>query len=341
MAQTSSPASFPLLTEGKRRKTCDAVPPARIDTLAFSFPIFDRDSTGATTSIAHEGTEDEVRSSRQKLRNGGFVAFANVHDSAWVEASLPKRLDGQNIEALTVRDALEVARSAMEEATEFVTPTKMGERFELSKLIRLDGVRDFDDVSSISEILNGLAAVPREARLKVRRFQDAQRNNTESLRVGPKSWNAQMYDKHAETGGEAEVGRLRFEVRMRSDQLTDQRAKKEGYLMRQLVDVTEERVGLLTRRSFERVSFDREVVGKASVARKVFGSSLMSPREQSQLWAYLTAPGVAESMAPNTRSKYRRLAAELGVTMAAADTEMADIYARLDFDAGREVVRVA
>jgi hypothetical protein len=150
-----------------------------------------------------------------------------------------------------------------------------------------------------------------------------------------------MYDKHQETKGRAEVGRLRSEFRMHHAQLTSEWAKTEQCLMRHVSDVTEDKVRRLTRASFDRCSFDREVVGKATMAEKVFACTSLKALERNQLWAYLTAPGVAEGMSSNTRRKYRLLAQALGVTMAAAEEEMSDVFVRLDFDRGTEVVRVA
>ena len=46
-------------------------------------------------------------------------------------------------------------------------------------------------------------------------------------------------------------------------------------------------------------------------------------------------------MSRPTVVKYRQLAAELGVTMAAAEEQAADVVVRLDFESGREVLRVA
>jgi hypothetical protein len=123
--------------------------------------------------------------------------------------------------------------------------------------------------------------------------------------------------------------------------LESQWAKGIGAVMRTVNDVTEEKVRNLTVESFKRVGFDREVVGKFAVAEAVFGQNGLSHMEQSRLWAYLTAPGMASRMSHSTSLKYRRIAGELGVTMAAAEEEAAEVVVRLDFSTGREVLRVA
>lgn len=256
---------------------------------------------------------------------------------AWVEASAPKRAGGENVVGLLVPDALEVMREAVEEASLYVTRTQP---FEDAKIVRLDPVRDFDGVTHVPELLDGLAGVPREARHKAKRFADGQKNRAESLRVGPNSFGMQLYDKHVESGGLAPDGRLRFESRLHNEQLTGQWAKGKGFLMREVRHVTEERVQIVTAATFERAAFDREVVGKATVAERVRGSGL-TLAAQARLWAFLTMPGEAEAMHRNVRARYRRLAAELGVTVAAAEDEAADVFVRLDFESGTEVCRVA
>jgi hypothetical protein len=342
--------AFPLLTEGKSEKRFHSDPPARIDTFGFSIPIFGRDMSGGNVytsnfggqSVSDEGEllEDrEVTNCRQKLPGGGFVGFSTAHDVAWIEASA-KRCGGQNVEALSVTYCKEQMREAMREAQTFVD-VGPGTVFDDAKVLRLDAVRDFDEVSAMTELLNGLAAVPRRKLLKVRRWQDAMSNHAESLRVGPGAWAANAYDKHAETKGEAAPGRLRTEFRMRHEQLTNVRARKEGYVMRQVRDVTDEKVQALTRSMFGHVAFDREVVGKAGMAEKVQGCEWLKPQERAQLWCYLTMPGYVASMSAPTARKYRDFAAQLGVTMAAAEEEMAEAFVRLDFDKGTEVRRVA
>ena len=329
--------TFPLLTEGKVHKRCAL---GQIDTLGFSFPVQDFSVIGATMTVRDLGTESESRSWTRKLPGGGFLS-TGIGGKAWVEASLPKRIDGENVEALDVSEALDVAHWAYREALGFCEPVGGRGRFEESKLVRVDPVRDFDGIGHVPELLNGLAAVPRSSVHKVRRFADAERNAAESLRVGPKAWGAQLYDKHAETKGVAEVGRLRYEGRFHHEQLTSKWAHKVGAVMRVVGDMSQEKVSALCSASFSRVAFDREVVGRATVAERVFGGNGLSERVQAQLWVYLTAPGAAGRMHRNTAYKYRELAAQLGVTMAAAESECAEMCVRLDYESGRELVRVA
>ena len=334
--RSGSAGSFPLLTEGK---VASPVPSGRIDTLGFSFDVESNFQVrGGSVAIDGFGTAEERFRVRHGLPGGGFLNLG-IGGKAWVEASLPKRIDGRNVEAVGVPEALEIARDVYEEAGLFCTPRADGKRFELSRLVRLDPVRDFDGVAHVTELLNGLAAVPRDSRYKVRRFADPERNRAESMRVGPNAWASQLYDKHVESKGDAAAGRLRYEGRFHREQLESAFAKANGCVMGRIVDVREDKVQRLTRASFERVGFDREVLGKASVAEAVFGCDWLSRRQQAELWTYLTAPGAAARMGRNAASRYRRTAQELGVTMAAAEEEAADVFVRLDFDKGTEVFR--
>ena len=301
----------------------------------------DFERRGGDVRIAKFGLPDQAFTVRHQLPSGGFVALG-VGGRAWVEASAKRsNPEGSNVEALPVPQALESMREAVREATAFCTPVRDGKRFELAKVVRMDPVRDFDEVAHVPELLDGLATVQRDGRWKTRRYADAEKNKAETLRVGPKAHGSTLYDKCAETKGQAPQGRLRYEARLHSDQLASEWARKNGVIMRQIGDVNSEKVGRLTVASFERAAFDREVQGRASLAAKVFGCEL-TRRQQVELWAFLTAPGVSEAMSKPTRLRYRKIAAELGVALVQAEAEeAAPVLVRLDFARGTEVLRVA
>lgn len=325
-------------------------PEARLDTVGIAFDVSpDFERKGATITTLSAGTDQEKEVVRHKLPRGGFLSV--MGGRGWVEASLPKRQSEAvfaqfgppptNVEGVTVEDAKERLFDMYFEALGFVVPLRGGKEFDEARLVRLDPVRDFDGVAHVGELLDGLAGVPRQALHKVRRFSDAERNRAETITVGPKAWHSTLYDKHVETSGEAPDGRVRYEGRFHKEQLASAWAMKNGCVMRQVVDLTEGKVRAMTRASFHRVGFDREVVGKASVAEKVFGENGLSRRQQAELWAFLTAPGGPARLSRHARARYRNLAGDLGVTMAAARDEAADVVVRLDFDSGMEVCRVA
>ncbi len=342
---------FPPLTEGKRtsrnpRPRSEGVPP-KVDTMGLAFAVTpDFDLSGGRVMVHNALRPDEMVTVSHDLPGGGFVALGKG-GKAWVEASA-KRADPyhENVEALTPSGAVDSMREAYREALAFCEPAKdrgTGKvlPFDRATVVRLDPVRDFDGVTHHGELLDGLASVPCDPRWKVRRWQDPQRHKAESLRRGPKAWGATLYDKHAESRGIAPVGRLRSEGRLHQAQLTGGWALSGRFCVRQIADINDEKVSRMTRALFERVGFHREVQGRASLSSTVFGCEWLSGREKAELWAFLTAPGRSESMAKSTRLRYRRIASQLGVTFTASDEDVAPVFVRLDFDSGREVLRVA
>ncbi len=311
--------------------------------MAVAYPVeTEFETTGATAQVCSFGTPGESWRFRQALPSGGFVSLG-VAGKAWVEASLPKRSGDDNIEALPVVEALDVMRAACEEANSFCTPDirRKGHRFEEAKVIRLDPVRDFDGVRHPGLLLDGLAGIPRGPREKVRRWSDSERNQAESLRVGPKAWGALLYDKHRETQGKAPEGRVRFEARLHTPQLTSAWARDQGGIIRVVADVNEEKVRAIRLGAFERVGYEREVSAMSTVSDAVFSCEDVSERERALLWAYLTAPGFAAGLHRNTERKYRRIAEVLGVTPGEALEDAHKYTARLDFDSGTEVLSAA
>lgn len=92
---------------------------------------------------------------------------------------------------------------------------------------------------------------------------------------------------------------------------------------------------------FERVGFHLEVRAPHELATKLAAAHFTSA-EAASLWAFLTLPGWAASCSRNTRSKYRRMALDLGVAPA-FDGELVrydaaeGVRLRLDYDTGTMV----
>ena len=184
------------------------------------------DTVGVAFPVCGMGLRREFRSeiaprTRFALSSGGFLSVG-VGEMAWVEASLPKRSRGENVSGVTIGEAKELIHEMVEEACLYVEPevsreisTESGVTAVVSasnpRIVRLDLVRDFQltDPSRLTDILNGLSNIPRDGRTKVRRFADGRTGRAETLRVGPSSWAATLYDKHVESGGLAEKGALR------------------------------------------------------------------------------------------------------------------------------------
>lgn len=337
-----------------------------LDTVGISFPIRSADTTGATVSVVGVDTPEAKYTYRRKLAGGGFMAWG-IGDFVWAEASLPKRVNPDNIEALAPEQAVEVIRDLYQEVAELVevdtrlqqtegerirlqehvypaldgTPRFRHRSWETARIVRADLVRDFDGVNAVAPLLNGLSTIRQPGRHKVRRYADAERSNAETLRVGPKSWSCTLYDKHAETKGVADPGRLRFEARLRSRQLLSKYAHKLHAPIATVLDLTPEKVRTMTQAQFHSVGFDREVSGIGQVAARINETDL-KPRVKRELVGYLAARamGVDLAFSSNTERKYRTLAAELGLVLSQESLEET-FTARLDFDAGTQVLVAA
>jgi hypothetical protein len=298
-----------------------------VDTVGFAVPVMaDFDTVGCTRTTSNLGkVGEEGHRYMRRLDGGGFMGFG-VGGKAWIEASLPKRAGGENVDGLVLDEALDVMRELYGELSQYadVDPERHGDRFELSKVVRLDVVRDFDGVRDLGYVLDGLAGMQQAGRSKVRRFADGERNLAETLRVGPKAWAATLYDKEAETKGAAPAGRTRFEARLHSEQLRSEWARLHGGMVRQVADLEEFKGRQLTAAMFKRVGFDRKVMASAMVNREIFrpidpdtkhDERGLSKHDQQGLFVYLLSLEGRAAMSRNTQGKYRRLAGQLGITV--------------------------
>lgn len=323
---------------GRPRST----PRAEIDTLGFAFKVDSHfETTGAKVTISNYDTEAETFRYQHALPGGGFIGLG-VGGKAWVEASLPKRTNDEqsNVRALPVGEALEVARAMYDEARTVCTPE---ESFDESKIVRLDVVRDFAGVRQLGPMLDGLAMVPLTGRAKRRRFADAESNNAETLRVGPKAWACTLYDKFTETRGDvAAAGQLRFEARLHHAQLTSVFAKEHGAAMGVIADVTDAKCEAMRWSMFHRVGFDRAVPATESIAEYVWACDELSPARRGAFWAYLTLPGFGAALSDPTERKYRRLAESMGLAPGRGVPELVGARVmRLDYLTGAQEFRAA
>jgi hypothetical protein len=311
---------------------------------------------GGTHQIINEGTPEESHRWRRQLPSGGFIGMG-VGGMCWAEASLPKFVSesSENIEALDLEAAIAAVTKLHSEAIEFVTPdtSRGGHDVGAAKIVRLDLVRDFDDVHSMTQLLDGLAGVQQPARCKVKRHADPERARAQTLTVGPLAWHCTLYDKAAETKGRAPDGRLRFEARLHQEQLRSEGAKRHGGHVNVVEDLDETKLRSLRKWMFNRVGFDREVVAVGRVQQLVFADvdpvtkvdrNGMTKAQQRTLWAYLTAGqrGVDIGMSRHTKLKYRRLSEQLGITMSPEQLiDESRFTVALDFDRGTEILRAA
>lgn len=323
--------------------------PAGFDTVGIAVPCDDFDRVGCSVSIDGYSTDHETYRYNRKLEGGGFIG-TGIGNAAWLEASLPKRVSDEddNSVALGISDALEALYGLYDEAQQFFDPAP-GHLFEESRIVRLDLVRDFHGIDRQTDLLDGLAAIDQPGRAKVRRFADPSANRAETLRVGPRAWGCTLYDKHTESRGKAPDGQIRFEARLHRPQLTSVFARLHGGQIKTVGDLvrigSSEGIGdggaslAFTQRAwFERVGFDRTISSRSGLADALRRAHL-SHTEAAGVWAYLTLPGWGSGISKNSRSKYRRIAANLGYAPAydgavlPVDATQGQMI-RLDYDTG-------
>ena len=308
----------------------------QVDTVGVAFP---------SSGLRRSSENFERRTHRIPLAGGGFVA-TGVNGYAWVEASLPKRCRGENVDGLSLDDFDRAVGEMVAEACQVVLPAppvvtdadgsgNVTVSVENPRLVRLDLVRDFHltDPKILTPILNGLAEVPRSGGVKVRRFNDGRTGAAETLRVGPGAWAATLYDKCAETRGLAPQGSLRAEFRLRGRQLVSQRAQRINAKIVCVNDVTVERAEALRRFWFDHVGFHSWVGGSRSLWPALADIGL-SDREKIYFAGWLQAreAGVVLHVSEPTDRRCRRILARLQLG------NNSPTRVRLDYESGHEVV---
>jgi len=317
-------------------------PRVEVDTFAIAFPVVDVDTTGATVTTQGYGTPNTIVSGKRPLEGGGFLAWGRG-GMAWAEASLPKRFDGQNVSALRWEEALDAGEALYREAAAWceLDRAREGHKFERSKVVRIDLVRDFEGVADVSWLLDGLAGVRQKGRVGTKRFSDRERGGSATLSAGNAAWLCTLYDKFAESLGAdgSEPGHLRFEARCRQRLLQSAGAVMAGGKVERVGDLSEVKAAGMRRQQYRRVGFDREVVTSARLVDVVAAAPDLTPRARRELWAYLTLPDPGFSR-PVVR-KYAAIAADLGVTARVDGWEGPKVSVSLDYDAGVQRVERA
>jgi hypothetical protein len=334
-----APDQFPLLTEGETSQNLGS---AGVDRISLSFPVadFDRDERSwwrvSTTAV---GGPNEARQFSQNvsLGPGQPKVFVGVSDVAaarglWGKVELnPSRVvnpDGWELASTAevrgaVMDAVVAALPMLTPATENV-----GE----FRVKRLDVARDFQ-TSHGEFYVRGLAPVHRAwARRNLVHFDPA-RKGAQTLMVGSGTGVVRLYDKEAETGGQAPPGTLRFEAECRSAWCSNYAG------IDCLDDVTDSNVDQLARNRWEWSGMGTDVAAMERVV-EVAKRSGLSPRELCSFLGYVTllANGSGRVVSKNTATKYRRMARSLGVSISELEESSARFLGRLDWDQGCEVL---
>lgn len=207
------------------------------------------------------------------------------------------------------------------------------------RVTRVDAARDFSGVERPGELIRGLGPLPRPwSRLNLV-HADASRFGAQTLMVGSGAGVARLYDKHQETEGKAPGGTLRFEAEARKDW-----SKKYGGI-KVLSDVTDENVSELARNRWDWAQMGAEVLctGAALCDRLQGIPGLSAAKRRGFLgWLVEQSAGFGSDIGFETAAQYRALQREYGIVVGDLFSPNGlQVLARLDFDEGREVLRVA
>ncbi len=204
---------------------------------------------------------------------------------------------------------------------------------------RLDLARDFVGIDQAPTLIRALAPIHRPySRLNLV-HADPSRLGAQTLMVGAATAGvARLYDKHAETSGVAPVGSLRWEAECRSAWLRSYGG------MKRLEDVNEGTAGQLARNRWEWSQMGAEVAGDLNRLVGRVRETELSVREQRAFlgWMVEQASGACwEPPASATLAKWRRVQRDLGIASPTDLVTTGAVMRRLDWDTGREVLRVA
>jgi hypothetical protein len=203
---------------------------------------------------------------------------------------------------------------------------------------RLDVARDFDGIDQAPTLIRALAPIHRPYSRRNLVHADPSRHGAQTLMVGSGAGVVRLYDKHAETSGVAPLGSLRWEAECRSGWLSAYGGVKR------LGDVNDERAGQLARDRWEWSQMGAEVAGDLGRLVGRVRASDLSVREQRAFLGWIVEQAAGEAWEPPARAtlaKWRKVQRELGI-VAPTDLETTGaVLRRLDWETGREVLRVA
>jgi hypothetical protein len=317
-----------------------------VDRVSVSFPLrsFEADpSAWSTVTTMLPGRDSERRNYGTSEKIGaasGFVGVSVIKATGQaigkVEVNPSKVLDPDRWQMADVAECRAAMVRAWRVAGEFMAPVVP---LEEARVRRIDVGRDFGNVGRAAEVIRGLAPIPRRWARRNLVHADPARNGAQTLMVGSGAGVARLYDKWAETDGEAPQGTVRFEAQCRSDW-----SEKYGGL-RVLGDVTDESVAGLAVNRWEWSAMGAEVSGLNRVVDQVLSCEALSDREQTLFLGYLVRQAAGDSVGLTgsaTLAKYRKLQRELGIVCDPGSLDASSgVTSRLDWETGREIFRVA
>jgi len=297
------------------------------DTVAASFKVPCPDMGEGASVQARIGVGLEQVRTLRKLPGGGTLR-SGVGGTAVVEVSA-RYGRSDNVVPLSWSDSVASVRAAYEDAGSYVSP--LGS-FDDVRFVRVDAVRDFDGGQGWPFLAAALEPQLGFPRARSRMFRDRARSGSLTLAIGNGGWRAAVYDKHAEWLGKAPEGRLRYEYR-------------QGSHWCRSLEVSARSPGLSVARArslFTDCRFSCRVTGVDKVLEEVLASSGLRSTEAYRLLGFVIAEsrGVTLPQSRTTLVKYRKLAADVGITPARLGSDV-EIAASLDWEAGRMVMEVA
>lgn len=329
-----------------RRESCakNAGAGVGVDRLSVSFPLAgfdDHHAAWSSITTVSPGTDRAAERRGHSLKRDGrqvFVGVAQVPEvGRWVGKIEfnPSRIvdpEGWGLAALDeLPDAIDAAtRIAAELVDPACSVAEMRPR-------RVDVARDFATVAAPDFYLRGLAPVHRPYARRNLVHYDPSRRGAQTLMVGSGAGVVRLYDKHAETDGAAAPGTLRWEAEC-----------KAGWLDRygevgKVSDLTSRTLAKLAANRWEWGRMGVEVSATERVVTQVRASGLTPAKQRAFIgWLVMQAVGDTGPLATNTVAEYRRLARQLGITVA-PDTfgQHGGMVGRLDWETGGEVLEVA
>jgi len=318
-----------------------------VDRLSVSFPVDSAEGDEMAwdrSAVVGAGTPAERRTWSASVTVSGAKFFVGVSTlppeapyrvAGKVEWNPSKVVDPEGWELASVGEAVLSIGAAASAARQLMHPVWDDPR-EWS-LKRIDVAKDFAEVEEAPTLIRGLGAIHRPWSRLNQTHSDPKRHGAQTLMVGSGAGVVRLYDKHAETNGEAPTGTVRWECEARAW------AKEKGH-MKMLGDIDSDSVEFLGQERFGWSGMGAEVAGSLSrLVAVVSECEYLSSAEKRSFLGYLVEQsaglGVA-SVSKNTLTKYRRLQREVGIAAPCDFGSMLEVVRRLDWDSGREVVNV-
>lgn len=353
-SQVPRPIKSPSNREGFASLGEDPVP-VGLDRISLSFPcdqveqdLSQWDRVVVENRLSESFDEDSrdsvsTYSSRVLMAPGvfGFVSCREVPENGearwWgkVECNPSRISDPEGVGLVGVED-LPVALVACELAAQSCMDPAVA--VDDWRVKRVDIARDFEGVEDPGRLIRGLVAIHRPHSRQNMVYADPKANRAETLMVGNATGRTRLYNKHVESCGRAEEGTVRWETEARRDWLH----RLAG--IHRVDDLSSEKLSQLARNRWEWSAMGVEVASSVGRLVRVVQAADLTERECLFFLGWLMCEAAGQSpreLGSATVAKYRKLQRELGIAAPSDFEGMVEVLSRLDWDSGREVLRVA